>query len=184
MNIYDNQVRQYFYHTEPNCNKKHMHTAIKTNSGVWVVEHHQTTLAAFKETHPEWTFSRLYSSIDLALEEYPHIRIKVEYPTIEALEEKLGSFLVNPNPEDPNEETPDKFETYGSDIKFVLERLKTHPRTVFTMQDSDDGEKLILTGGYHLCNRIYYLITNEPVPLHLDYENICITIRDYENDND
>ena len=102
------------------------------------------------------------------------------YKTIEQLEEELRGFLINPNPEDPNEETPDKFETYGSDIKFVLERLKTHPRTVFTMQGSYDGEKLILCGGYHLCNRIYYLITNEPVPLDIDYKNICITVRDYD----
>lgn len=104
------------------------------------------------------------------------------YQTIEQLEEELGGFLLNPAPEDTSEETPDKFETFGRDIEFVLKRLETHPRTVFTFQDSDDGEKLILCGGYHLCNRIYYLITNEPVPLHLDYENICITVRDYNED--
>lgn len=68
MNIHDNQVRRYFFHTEPNSNEKHLHTAIETNAGTWAVEHHGTMLSTFKAAHPEWIFSRLYTSLELAKE--------------------------------------------------------------------------------------------------------------------
>ena len=99
------------------------------------------------------------------------------YATVEDLEVALGGFVINPFSDDD-----DKFETYGCDIQWVIERIQTHPRTVFTFQDSDDGDKLILCGGYHLCNRIYYVATQNPVPLEYDYENICVVARDYEID--
>ena len=102
------------------------------------------------------------------------------YATVEDLEVALGGFVINPFSDDDSNEPVDKFETYGRDIQWVIERIQTHPRTVFTFQDSDDGDKLILCGGYHLCNRIYYVATQNPVPLEYDYENICVVARDYE----
>jgi hypothetical protein len=53
------------------------------------------------------------------------------------------------------------FETYSPDIDHVL-RLANHSlekRRVWTMIDSDEGMYII--AGYHLVNRIYYVITNE-----------------------
>ena len=104
------------------------------------------------------------------------------YATVEDLEVSLGGFVRNPFSYDYFDETVDKFETYGRDIQWIIKRIQTHPRTVFTFQDSDDGDKLILCGGYHLCNRIYYVATQNPVPLEYDYENICVVARHYETD--
>ena len=56
-------------------------------------------------------------------------------------------------------------ETFGDDLELVLEIAKKTPKRVWTMTDSDDGKKLILCAGYHLVNRVYYVITNE------DFEN-------------
>jgi hypothetical protein len=53
------------------------------------------------------------------------------------------------------------FETYGEDIKLILELVnsKKNKKRVWTMVDSDDGMYLI--AGYHLINRIYYVVTKE-----------------------
>jgi hypothetical protein len=107
------------------------------------------------------------------------LRGLIEYPTFEELEKKLGGFVANPNAD--YEEYPDKFETYGDDVQAVLERLKTHPRTVFTIQDSDCGDYMILTGGFHLCNRLYYVISQTPVPENINYENLCIRMCIYKD---
>ena len=50
-------------------------------------------------------------------------------------------------------------ETYGADLKLVLKINKKTTLRVWTMVDGDDGMYLI--AGYHLVNRIYYVITNE-----------------------
>lgn len=50
-------------------------------------------------------------------------------------------------------------ETYGEDLQQVLKIAKKHPMKVWTMIDGDDG--MYLVQGYHLVNRIYYVITNE-----------------------
>lgn len=50
-------------------------------------------------------------------------------------------------------------ETYGADLKLVLDIANKTPMRVWTMVDGDDGMYLIQ--GYHLVNRIYYVITNE-----------------------
>lgn len=49
------------------------------------------------------------------------------------------------------------FETFGDDIQFVL--AQPHNK-VWTWVDSDDGTYLI--NGYHLVNRIGYLVTENP----------------------
>ena len=51
------------------------------------------------------------------------------------------------------------FETYGVDIKYVMEMDSKHPKKVWTMVDGDDG--MYLVSGFHHVNRIYYVITNE-----------------------
>lgn len=49
------------------------------------------------------------------------------------------------------------FETFGDDIQFVLAQPQNK---VWTWVDSDDGTYLI--NGYHLVNRIGYLVTENP----------------------
>jgi hypothetical protein len=51
------------------------------------------------------------------------------------------------------------FETYGEELDFVR---KQDPRTIWTLLDGDDGD-LYLASGYHLVNRIGYLVSSVPV---------------------
>lgn len=50
------------------------------------------------------------------------------------------------------------FETYGDDLKIVK---NTNNNLVWTIIDGLKG-KLYLTAGYHIVNRIGYLITKKP----------------------
>lgn len=50
------------------------------------------------------------------------------------------------------------FETYGAELDFVL---KADPRTVWTIADGDDGN-LWVSQGYHLVNRVHYMISEIP----------------------
>jgi hypothetical protein len=52
------------------------------------------------------------------------------------------------------------FETCGDELDFVR---RQDPRTIWTLLDGDDGD-LYLASGYHLVNRIGYLISTMPVP--------------------
>jgi hypothetical protein len=52
------------------------------------------------------------------------------------------------------------FETYGAQLEFVKSHDKTHIWTLI-QGDSDDGGEVVLPG-YHMANRIGYLITREP----------------------
>ena len=52
------------------------------------------------------------------------------------------------------------FETYGEELTFVRQQ---DPRTVWTFIDGDDGDQYLLSG-FHLVNRIGYLISTVPVP--------------------
>jgi len=52
-----------------------------------------------------------------------------------------------------------ELETYGDDIKKAVEIANTDPKRIWTMVDGDDGVYLI--AGYHLVNRIKYIVTIE-----------------------
>jgi len=52
------------------------------------------------------------------------------------------------------------FETYGDEIAFVREQ---DPRAVWTLSDGDDGGQYVLSG-FHVVNRIGYLVSTVPVP--------------------
>lgn len=56
-------------------------------------------------------------------------------------------------------ETAGMLETFGDDLKLVLDIANKTPMRVWTMVDGDDG--MYLVQGYHLVNRIYYVITTE-----------------------
>ena len=52
------------------------------------------------------------------------------------------------------------FETFGKDLEEVLKIANgDKPNRVWTAVDCDEGFYLI--NGYHLVNRVYYILTNE-----------------------
>lgn len=53
---------------------------------------------------------------------------------------------------------PHLFETYGPELVFVR---KQEPRRIWTLIDGEDGRNW-LVAGYHLVNRIGYVVTEEP----------------------
>lgn len=53
---------------------------------------------------------------------------------------------------------PRHFETYGTDLREVLD---TDHNRVWTLMDGDGGE-LFIGNGYHLVNRQAYYITEKP----------------------
>jgi hypothetical protein len=58
------------------------------------------------------------------------------------------------------------FETYGVELAFVRSR---DPRTIWTLVDGDDSNQYVISG-YHLVNRIGYLISTIPFPEDADIE--------------
>lgn len=67
--------------------------------------------------------------------------------------------INNPNAQDEN--SPDLFETYGDDHERVLQQHKIDPKTIWTLLDNDEGD-LVVSAGYHVCNRVNYFITEVP----------------------
>ena len=61
------------------------------------------------------------------------------------------------------------YETYGVELDYVLSIANSgrdaDKRRVWTVIENDDGE-LIITDGYHLVNRIGYIITKVPCPIN------------------
>jgi hypothetical protein len=57
-------------------------------------------------------------------------------------------------------EETDLFETYGIELGYVLATADLKPAHVWTLIDGDVGTYVV--NGYHLVNRIAYLITKEP----------------------
>jgi len=52
------------------------------------------------------------------------------------------------------------FETFGEELAFVRQQ---DSRVVWTLTDGDDGDQYVLSG-FHVVNRIGYLITAIPFP--------------------
>lgn len=57
------------------------------------------------------------------------------------------------------------FETYGAELEFVR---RQNPDCIWTYMDDDNG-RLCLSSGYHLVNRIGYLISTVPFEAGHDY---------------
>ena len=66
------------------------------------------------------------------------------------------------------------FETYGEELDFILTQ---DPRTIWTFVDGDDGNQYVMSG-YHLVNRIGYLISTIPFPEDADIEVSILTDSD------
>ena len=58
------------------------------------------------------------------------------------------------------DEETDLFETYGVELGYVLATADIKPAHVWTLVDGEDGTYVV--NGYHLVNRIAYMITHEP----------------------
>ena len=58
------------------------------------------------------------------------------------------------------------FETSGEELDFVRSQA---PGTIWTLVDGDDGNQYVISG-YHLVNRIGYLISTIPFPDDADIE--------------
>ncbi len=58
------------------------------------------------------------------------------------------------------------FETYGEELDFVRAQ---NPRNIWTLVDGDDGNQYVISG-YHLVNRIGYLISKIPFPEDAEIE--------------
>ncbi len=72
------------------------------------------------------------------------------------------------------------FETYGVELEHVLSvaNSKEGEHRVWTIMDDDDGN-MCICNGYHLVNRIGYLITTTPCLPNTEY-----FIQDPQDDND
>jgi hypothetical protein len=60
------------------------------------------------------------------------------------------------------------FETYGEELAFVQQQ---HPSAVWTFVDGDESDQYLLSG-FHVVNRIGYLVSAVPVP-----EGVSIQVR-------
>jgi hypothetical protein len=58
------------------------------------------------------------------------------------------------------------FETYGEERDFVRSQ---DPRTIWTLVDGDDGDQYLLSG-FHVVNRIGYLVSTVAVPEGADIQ--------------
>src|SRR5262249_3344497 len=58
------------------------------------------------------------------------------------------------------------FETYGAELQFVQQQ---DYRTVWTLVDGDDGHQYIVSG-FHIVNRLGYLISTVPVTSDADIQ--------------
>jgi len=74
------------------------------------------------------------------------------------------------------------FETYGEELEFVR---KQDPRTIWTLLDNDDGDDgdLYLVSGYHLVNRIGYLVSTVPAPVGVNLQVHIRMEREDESDD-
>jgi hypothetical protein len=59
------------------------------------------------------------------------------------------------------------FESYGEELAFVRSQ---NPRTIWTLVDGSDDDNQYVISGYHLVNRIGYLISTIPFPEDADIE--------------
>ena len=69
------------------------------------------------------------------------------------------------------------WETFSPDIDEVVKIANSEPGRVHTVVDGDDG-RLWLTSGYHLVNRVFYIITQKPY-LGSDFDIPCEEPKDF-----
>lgn len=75
-------------------------------------------------------------------------------------EEWEATYFIKPNHLADPADGRDYFETHGVELGYVLATADLEPNRVWTVVDGDDGTYIV--NGYHLVNRIHYLITQIP----------------------
>lgn len=73
----------------------------------------------------------------------------------------FSSSACGPSHSDGDVEFLFGFETYGKDLAHVIKVAKDTPNHVWTLVEEDNGS-LVLRAGYHVVNRLAYLITENP----------------------
>lgn len=75
------------------------------------------------------------------------------------IEEWDQTYKPKPNPFDPDASLGGvMLETYGKELEYVLSQDEDF---VWTYVDDDEGD-LVIVAGYHVINRIGYVITEKP----------------------
>ena len=69
------------------------------------------------------------------------------------------------------------FETFGDEINFVLKVKNSNPLKIWTITDTED--KLYYESGYHIVNRLGYLITEEETENNIDY---IVELENFDDD--
>jgi hypothetical protein len=72
------------------------------------------------------------------------------------------------------------FETYGKELEYVFEKAKETPCRVWTILDCDG--KLYYSTGFHLVNRLGYLITEEVPECDIEVELEDLTENEEDSD--
>jgi len=88
------------------------------------------------------------------------------------------SAKYKPIPNHLNEDGVDYFETYGIEVGYVLGVADCNPNRVWTYVDGDGGTYIV--NGYHLVNRIYYMITE--VPYEGEYVEVIVSQEECEDE--
>ena len=70
------------------------------------------------------------------------------------------------------------YETYGEELDYILTLANEGTNTVWNYQDDDNGVPC-LTSGYHLVNRIGYVVTH--IPYKSD-DDIYVKLEGFDND--
>ena len=71
------------------------------------------------------------------------------------------------------------FNTYGPELEFVRQQ---DPHTIWTLVDGDEGNQYVLSG-FHIVNRIGYLISKEVIPESTNIEVLIPTETDPDDDD-
>jgi hypothetical protein len=60
------------------------------------------------------------------------------------------------------------FETYGEELHYIHEFAKENSDRVWTLMEDDDGN-LCIVNGFHLVNRLGYILTEEKFDEKIEY---------------
>ena len=114
--------------------------------------------------HTTTRFINLFLKMKLA-DENTYLLVREEPKNILAIEDfdEIFEPIINTNSDNT------LFETHGADLDYVLKVANATPHKVWTLMDSDSG--LVIVSGYHLVNRVHYIITKND---WIDTNNIVL----------
>jgi hypothetical protein len=65
------------------------------------------------------------------------------------------------------------FETYGNDLEKIQNQDEINPNTVWSYQESESDDKMLIVSGFHPINTLGYLITEIPFNDNEFIEIVC-----------